>query len=162
MTLNDHILQLMQYLGAAEAELTPKAEAELERLEANLNVKVDDYVGFIRQIDLYAKDCADESFRLSERRDMWKRKSAYLRQRLLEALQRLGADKLATARNTVSVCTNAQAPLTIKEGATIPDTFIKVERHERPDLEAIRAHLEAGNVLSFASIGPKGKHVRIK
>lgn len=162
MTLNEHILNLMQYLGAAEAELTPEAEAELERLESNLNVKVDDYAGFIRQIELYAEDCADEGKRLIDRCGMWRRKSAYLRQRLLEALQRLGTDKLATARNTVSVCLNAQAPLTIKEGAVIPDTFLKVERIERPDTEAIRAHLEAGNVLSFASIGPKGKHVRIK
>ena len=162
MTLNEQIIQLMQYLGAAEAELTPEAEAELERLEANLNVKVDDYVGFIRQIELYAENCFEESRRLSQRSGMWERKASYLRQRLLEALQRLGTDKMATARNTVSVCTNPQSPLTIKEGAVIPDTFIKVERIEKPDTEAIRAHLEAGNQLSFASIEPKGKHVRIK
>lgn len=162
MTLNEHIFNLMTYLGTAEAELTPEAEAELERLEGNLNHKVDDYAGFIRQIELYASDCKTESERLWQRCGMWERKAKYLRQRLLESLQRLGTDKIATARNTVSVCQNAKAPLTIKDVNAVPDTFLRVKMETSPDLEAIREHLEAGNVLSFASLGPKGTHLRIK
>lgn len=162
MTLNENIYNLLQYLGAAEAELTPEAEAELLRLEDNLQHKVDDYAGFIRQIEGFASDCKEESQRLGQRSGMWERKASYLRQRLLEALQRLGTDKLATAKNTVSVCLNSKAPLTISNVNAVPDTFLRVKVETSPDLEAIREHLEAGNVLSFASLEPKGKHLRIK
>lgn len=71
-------------------------------------------------------------------------------------------DKLATAKNTVSVCLNSKAPLTISNVNAVPDTFLRVKVETSPDLEAIREHLEAGNVLSFASLEPKGKHLRIK
>jgi hypothetical protein len=51
-------------------------------------------------------------------------------------------------------------PLSIDEGC-VPEEYIKKVVVESPDKEKIRAALESGEVLPFASLGERGTHLKI-
>lgn len=165
MTLNNitnEYLSLLTYISHAEGELSPEAEAELAKLEADLKNKADDYVGIIRQMEGFGRDCKDEAKRLGERAAMWDRKADCLRTRLLQAMRALKTDKISTARNTVSVCMNNSTPVVMVPGAMVPDDYMIVKQVESVNMDAIRERLNAGDELSFARLGQRGTHLRIK
>jgi hypothetical protein len=162
VNLDNLAMQLLQYISVAEGEITPEVEAELARRESNLMTEIDGLVGVIRQIEGFESDCKAEADRLWARAKSWQNKASYLRRRIVQAMQRIKTDKISTAKNTVSVCLNSTTPIVMVPGAAIPDAYVIVKQVESTDMDAIRTSLEAGDELSFARLGERGQHLRIK
>lgn len=161
--ITNEYLNLLRQVSDSDGELTPEAESELKQRESDLQNNVDGIVGIIRQLEANAKECTEESKRLLALADEWDRKAKMCRDRLMDAMRRLNTDKIKTSRNVVTICNNGgKTPVTILPGAVVPDSFVIVKQVESTDMDTIRAKLEAGEKLSFATLGERGQHLRIK
>ncbi|WP_243665090.1 siphovirus Gp157 family protein, partial [Rhodothermus marinus] len=86
---------------------------------------------------------------------------AFLRERLIAALRRLGRMKLETRRYRVSVYQSGQPPVELRVPVeALPDELVRIER--KPDLRAIRQALEEGRIgEDVAVLGERKWSVRI-
>jgi hypothetical protein len=138
------------------------AVAELERIEADIRNKADGYCSLIRHYEALANACYLEAARLETRGVAFERKSDWLRQRLHDALLRLGETKLQTPTNTVTVCRNGgRPPLEITVPVEeLPEAYRVKETRYRPD--KITKELEAGHHVPGCVLRERGTHLRMK
>jgi hypothetical protein len=140
------------------------AVAELERIEADIRNKADGYCSLIRHYQELAKACAHEAERLGDRACEFGAKAHWLKQRLHDALLRLGETKLQTPANTVTVCRNGGAePVKVDvDPETLPDEYVYHEIKHKPDVDRIRADLKAGLHVPGCRLEERGTHLRLK
>jgi len=132
----------------------------LEKLEEDINNKVDGYVHLIREFKDRKTICSEEAARLLAKTEAWQRKEKWLKDRLMAAMQRIGAKRITTATNNVSVCGNGgKQPIEII-GKVTPE-YIMTVTEERTDTDKIRLALESGKDLAFAELKERGQHLRI-
>jgi hypothetical protein len=76
-------------------------------------------------------------------------------------MENAGLKEVTTDMHRIKVVKNGgKLPLSIDDGC-VPDEYIKKVVVESPDKEKIRAALESGEVLPFASLGERGTHLKI-
>jgi hypothetical protein len=140
------------------------AVAELERIEADIRNKADGYCSLIRHYQELAKACAHEAERLGDRACEFGAKAHWLKQRLHDALLRLGETRLQTPTNTVTVCRNGGAePVRVDVPVgELPEPYRKLEYVFKPNVDAIRADLKAGLHVPGCRLEERGTHLRLK
>jgi hypothetical protein len=76
-------------------------------------------------------------------------------------MENAGIKEIETDMHRFKIVKNGgKLPLSIDEGC-VPEEYIKKVVVESPDKEKIRAALESGEVLPFASLGERGTHLKI-
>lgn len=84
-----------------------------------------------------------------------------LKTMLKEAIVATGKFVIDTPKYRVSVRANGgKNPLKFEDGADVPDEFCRLKKE--PDCEKIRTAIEAGEILDFARLEPRGTHLQIK
>ena len=147
---------------------SPEALAAVEAWEAelstNLSGKIDNYCGLITEIEVRAAARQAESDRLRDLARVDENAAKALRERLLFVLQTRNVPKVDTERFRVSIAKNGgKAPLDIRVGADeLPAWAVKRKTVVETDKDAIRARLEAGEALPFATLMERGTRLVIK
>ena len=152
--------------AALENETDPAAlQALVDELVANregLNQKVENYAGFIGELQAVADARAAEAKRVGELAKQAANKVARLKEALREGLLRVGARRVSTTRYDVRVQkAGGKAPLVIDE-SRLTDEWVITKTVVEPDKEKIRAALEAGEVLDFAELRERADVLLIK
>lgn len=162
----------MESLGALLAanggEITPDTEATIDAWfaenEANLADKVDAYCRLISEMDARAEVRKAEAKRLAERARIDAAAADALRERLRWTWEAKRLPKVQTARYTVSLakCGGKAAVDIHGDLAGLPSWAVKIETTVKPNTDAIRERLEAGEALDFASLMERGTRIQIK
>jgi hypothetical protein len=136
-------------------------ETWMAELDQNLKGKVDNYVALITEMRHRAETRSAEAERLANRARIDNDAADWLAVRLRQALDDRGLKKIETERYAVSVVGNGgKAPLLLT--GDVPSDWQKTRTTVEPDRERIRASLEAGEALPFATLGERGKRLAIK
>lgn len=164
------LFELSSNVAALEAALENEADptalqALVDELVANkegFQAKVENYAGYIGELQSVADARAVEAKRVGELAKQTANKVARLREALREALLRVGAKKVSTTRYEVAVRkAGGKAPLVIDE-TRVTDEWTVTKTVVEPDKEKIRAALEAGEVLDFAELKERADVLVIK
>ena len=133
-------------------------------LESNLIGKIDSYCGLIAEIESRANARLAEASRLQSLATTDRKSADALRARLHSAFESRGLPRIQTPRFAVSLVRNGgKAPLDIRVGADqLPEWAINRETIVTPNKDAIRARLEAGEALEFASMMNRQTRISIK
>ena len=132
-----------------------------DKIEGDLNEKVDAYCAIIKQKEAIGKARTDESVRLDSLGATDFSSAKRMREAIMLVLNALGKTKLETVLHKVSIRNNGgKQPLDIENDSNIPAEWTKV-RYEI-DRDKIRTALENGVVLDFAVLSPRGNHLSIK
>jgi len=179
--IGEDLLALEELLIEAGGDVTDEeAEAAvtqwLEENAGNLREKLDGYANLIERHDGLQKTRKAEAEKRAQLARVSENVIKRLRDRLLWFLTeypttgmlptgKSGLPKIDTDNHVISVANNGgKTPVSIRPGydpGHIPNSpYVRV-RYEW-DTDAIRADLENGIKLDFASLGDRGKHVRIK
>lgn len=129
---------------------------------ASLRGKLDGYGALIRELEGRAKIRREEAARLTALAQTDENAVKNLKSRLLYFMQEQGEAKLESNLFKFSVCANGgKAPLALAcDPADVPAEYTKTQIS--PDVDAIRAALEAGADLDFAFLEERGCHLRVK
>jgi len=155
-------------LAEAGGEITPDTEASInawfDEIETNLADKVDGYCRLISEIEARAEVRKAEGKRLAERAKVDENAAAALRERLRHTWEAKALPKVQTTRYTVSLAkVGGKAPLDIRCGVEdLPGWAVRIETTASADKDAIRARLDAGEVLEFASLMERGTRISIR
>ena len=132
------------------------------RVESDLSGKVECYIHLIRELDARSAAMAAEAEEFAAKARIESNKSKALKNRLLEFMDGRRLDKIKTDHFTVSVEKNgSKLPLKITDESKVPALFT-YQPPPKIDTEKIRSALTAGEKLAFASLGERGKHLRIR
>jgi hypothetical protein len=133
--------------------------AHLENEEAR---KLDAYCALDDQWAMEEAGAQAQIDQWTAKRDARRNARRRLKDRMLGHLLATGRDKVKTeSGRTIAVQENGgKIPVMYLEGQEVPDDF-KVWTAV-PDTDKVRAVLESGDVLEFAALGERGRHVRIR
>jgi chromosome segregation ATPase len=128
----------------------------------SLASKVENYAGYIGELQSLAEARGAEAKRLSDLAKATSAKAQRLKEALRDALLRIGSRKLTTTRYEISIRkAGGKAPLVIDE-TRITEEWTTTKTIVEPDKERIRAALDAGEVLDFAEITERADVMVIK
>ena len=153
--------ELYAMLTDADEEDQQIVEDSLESVVGAIEAKGEGYIAILNRLDMEIDACRKQ-------KDMWMQKLSIrenavkrLKQRLADAMIQLGKNEIQAGDNTIKLQNNGgKAPLVFDEDKKIPQSYMKVILE--PDKDKIRADLEKGEILDFAYIGDRGKHIKIK
>lgn len=166
--ISEDMAALDALLAETGGEITPEAEDAFAAFEAelaaNLHAKTDAYCALIAEIDARAAARKAEANRLADRAKTDERTADALRERLRWVWEHRGLGKVETDRFTVSLARNGgKAPLDIRCGVEdLPSWAVRTETIASADRDAIRARLESGEALPFASLMERGTRISIR
>ena len=141
----------------------PDMVAEMERmldihLSTDLPAKSDGYVSVIRELEATGKALKAEETRLKDRRKAMDNAVRRMKDRLLEAMTRLGEERLDGVTNTVWIATTEAVEIVIEDA--IPEEYWKVER--KVSKSAIKAALKEDGSSVPGAVLTAPKHVRTR
>jgi hypothetical protein len=161
-SIGEHFYSLESLIIENEGEIDEIIDQWLDEYQAKEEDKIDAYCYLIQKFD----EIAEEAKRLAQRSTFYTRRCSNLKDRLKHYLEHRGKSKVETPRFTVTVCGNGgQLPIQLHEDVNadnLPEQFTKVQRH--PDLHSIREAILNGDehAMQFATVLPRGTHLRIK
>jgi chromosome segregation ATPase len=125
--------------------------------------KLDNYAALVRELELRAEARKLEARRLADRAKRDEQQATFLKERLREHFIRHDLQTLETPRFKISHVRNGGLlPILLAlDAEALPETFRITELRCRANLDAIRAALDAGEALEFASYGERGSSIRI-
>ncbi|WP_199316892.1 siphovirus Gp157 family protein [Chroococcidiopsis sp. FACHB-1243] len=136
----------------------------LQQLGTERDRKLDGYAALISEIQARAEARKAEAQRLMELVRADERRSQLLKERLKWFFESQQLKTIETTRYRLSLSKNGgKAPLILKPDLSpqqLPERFTTTSIE--PNTSAIRAALEAGESLDFASLGDRGTSIRIK
>jgi restriction endonuclease S subunit len=156
------------YLAALDAATDPDSDINPEMFKDTLDgiqeegsVKSINIAKIIVQIDAEADAIQAAENNMRRRRQALEKKAVWLRDYLLENMQKADLKEAKSPEIAVKLVKNGgKLPLKY-EPEFVPDTFKRIRMTEEVDTDAIRKILEAGEVLSWASLGERGYHLKI-
>ena len=167
--ISDDLRALEALLVEADGDISSPQAAEAiaaweQELSTNLAEKVDRYCSLISEIEVRAAARTAEAERLRELAKIDDRAALALRERLKFVFESRSLPTMQTERFRVSVAKNGgKAPIDIRVGPDeLPEWAVKRKTVVETDKDAIRARLEAGEVLPFANIMERGTRLVIK
>ncbi len=130
--------------------------------EENFNTKVDNYVALITEWVGRTVTRETEAKRLSALAKIDKNNAERLKERLKYNLEAMGRLKVETPRYRVTVAKNGgKIPLVVNARVEeLPADCVRTEL--KPDNDAIRSKLEAGEAIAGCTLGDRGTSLRIK
>jgi|APGre2960657404_1045060.scaffolds.fasta_scaffold14144_6 hypothetical protein len=164
------LFELSSNVAALEAALENETNPEslqvlVDELVANkdgLVQKIENYAGFIGELQAVAEARAAEAKRVGELAKQSYNKVTRLKDALREALLRVGTKKVSTARYDIRVQkAGGKLPLVIDE-ARVTEEWRTVKTVVETDKDRIRSALEAGEILDFAELKERGDVLIIK
>lgn len=168
LDITEDMAAIDELLAESGGEITQETEGTLDawfaELDTNLTGKVDNYCALITEIEARAAVRKAEADRLYERAKVDENAAKALRERLRFVWELRELGKVQTSRYTVSLAKNGgKAPLDVRVGAEdLPAWAVKTETVVTVDKDAIRARLDAGEQLDFASLMQRGNRISIK
>lgn len=155
-------------LAESGGEITPDTEATLDAFfaetEANLAGKVDAYCALISEMEARADVRKAEAKRLADRARVDENAAAALRERLRFVWEARGLGKVQTQRYTVNLAkVGGKQKLDLRAGVEdLPAWAVTTETVTTANTDAIRARLDAGEALPFASYMERGTRLSIR
>jgi len=129
--------------------------------EGAFEEKLDAYCAVIGQLEAVSKARHEEGQRLAILAGADRNAAKRMRDTLITIFDMQGMIKRDTARYKIGVRGNGgKAPMDIPDAAMVPSEWM-IPRLE-VDREKIRTALEAGEVLEFAELQPRGRHISIR
>lgn len=160
--IGEHFYALESLLIDNEGEIDETIDMWLEEYIAKESEKIDAYCYLIQKF----QEISEEAKRLAERSSTYSKKAKSMKDRLKLYLERRGRDKVETNKFTITVCQNGgKQPIKVFDEVKpefMPDQFVRTYRE--PDMDEIRNALLEGDeqAESFATLLPRGTHLRIK
>lgn len=141
----------------------PPAEI-VEDLGADLDAKIDGYAAALRRLDANAAICAEEAERYKIRQRIIENRATRLREWIAYCMRVSGRKKVATATTTASIVQNGgKQPIAWHcKVEDLPMEYVITDIVVKPNTEKVRAALEAGEDIEFASLVPRGSRLQIK
>lgn len=134
----------------------------LEGITTELELKVESYIKVMRNLEADMKAFEEEAKFYSEKASTIKNNIKRLKDTLCNAMITTGHDDkegLKAGNFVLKVAGNGgKQPLVID--GEVPDNYTRII--VEADTEKIRTALESGEVLPFAHLEPRGKHLSIK
>ena len=155
-------------LAESGGEITPDTEATLNAFfaetETNLAGKVDAYCALISEMEARAEVRKAEAKRLADRARVDENAAAALRERMRFAWEARQLGKVQTARYTVNIAkVGGKQKLDLRAGVEdLPTWAVTTETVTTANTDAIRARLDAGEALPFASYMERGTRLSIR
>jgi hypothetical protein len=148
----------------SEAEAEAAINDWLEQNCENLREKLDDYGAVMRAMEADAAFCREEASRLLDRATVRENNVKRLKERLRWFFEAQGIDKVETPRFRFSLANNGgKVPVSVTiPPETLPEWCRKERVSYSADMDAIRERLQAGEVLDFAVMGERGRHIRVR
>ena len=160
MTLYDitgEYLQLLEYADDSEDEQL--FLDTLESITGELEIKADGYGVVINELNTRADQFDKEIQRLMARKKAVENAAKKMKERLKEAMELMGKDKIQTEHYTFAIQKNG-GKIPINYTAEVPMSYKRVVYEN--DTDRIRLDLEAGKKLDFAELLERGTHLRIR
>lgn len=148
---------------AFDTEIDPQAIADtLESIAAEIEVKAENTVIIMKELEAEAAKLKAEEQRLNARRKVYENRVANLKQGLFDAMKTTGKEKFKTTLFSFSIAKNGgKIPVIVDvDTADLPDDLVTIT--EKPDLDAIAAFLEQNPESTLAHFGERGESLRIK
>lgn len=147
-----------------DPEVAAAIDAWAAELQANLAVKLDGCIGYLRTLEMEAVAARAEADQWNAKASSRELRRDHFKARVKAILEVAGQTKVTTAAGrTVRVQANGgKLPLKLDDPldvSLIPDRLCVIRRE--PDRTAIAAAIEAGEELPFARLLPRGTHLRI-
>ena len=160
-SLTQDYKNLLDLAGSADPEEIETFNDTLEAVLGQIEVKADGYAVVMSEIEGRANIVAKEINRLKAIEDRLVATHKRMKDRLKSAMEEIGTKEIKTDLHRFKIVGNGgKLPLSIDEGC-VPEEYIKKVVVESPDKDKIRAALESGEVLPFASLGERGTHLKI-
>lgn len=104
MKLYELTNELAAFLQAIENDEIPEDAINdtLEAIQGEIELKADDIACLLKNLDAEAKAIKEEETKLAERRKAKEKSYERIKEYLAESLQRVGIDKVETARNKIT------------------------------------------------------------
>ena len=168
-SIGSDLAALDELCNESDAENTPEIEAAimawLETLKTEESAKMDNYAGYIRTLEMEEAAAKEESERWAKKSSSRGNQARYMKSVMLEYLKSTGRTKVITdAGRTIAIQNNGGVvPMLISESVK-PEQVPSEYTRTRIDFDTakIRAALESGVELEFASMGVRGQHLRIR
>lgn len=164
------LLALDQLIEEREGDISdPAVESAVvawfESLKEDEGRKLDGYCFWIKALEGEAKTAKAEADNYAAKARSRENRAKWLKDRLKLHLELTGQKKIETPKlHTISIVANGGSlPVVLSLDFKIddvPSQFVKVTKSI--DTDAVRIELQAGNQLPFATLGPRGQHLRIK
>ena len=164
-SISEDLLALDAILDASDGEISDEAASALDAWFAELgtarDMKIDGCCALIRELDARAVFRHSEARRLDTIAEADARKSAALQKRLREFFALHDLKKLDTPRFSLSLVTHG-GKQALEVFGEVPPAFMRSRTVESIDTDKVRAAIESGASLPFATLKPRGFSLRIK
>lgn len=155
------------YLGVLEMATDPEIEPAaitdtLEAIAGEIEEKADAYAKIKIELEAEAEKLKAEETRLSERRKAIETNINRIKASLTDAMRKTGKTKFKTALFSFAIQKNGgKTPVVVDVPTSeLPDAFVTII--EKPDIEALRQHLEQAGESEYCHFGERGESLRIK
>lgn len=158
----DQLCEAVEDGAVTPDEMNAALAQWFDELKSEEAAKLERWVHYVRQLEMESAAAKAEAEQFAKKAKARESRVAWLKGRMKEYLEFTRRERVLTSSNRViSVQKNGgKQAMTLAEGVAIPDELTVVKRE--PDRDAIRAKLEAGEVLDFARLEPRGTSLRIK
>lgn len=130
----------------------------LEAIEGEFEEKAENYAKIIKMLEADSKAIKGEIERLSKRKQSLEKRGEMIKQSLENAMRATGKTKFQTLLFHFHISKNGgKAPILLT--GEVPEEYRKPGE---ANLTAIREALEAGEKLSFATVGERGESLKIR
>jgi hypothetical protein len=166
--ISDDMAALERLLWESGGDITGDAETAVAaweaELAANLYAKLDAYGGLISEIEARAAARRAEATRILDLAKADEKAAANLRERLRFVFETRALGKVETPRYRFSLVQNGgKLPIDIHgDLESLPSWAVRRETMVYADKDAIRARLETGEQLPFATLMDRGTRIAIK
>lgn len=158
MTLYELTREYQELLAMMEdPDVDPQTvEDTLEGLDGEIEIKAENYIRVIKELEAESNKLDMEIKRLTSRWDSCQINIRKLKESLLTSMQETGKDKIRTEHFRISVAKNGGLK-PIRVTGDVPPEFCKLE----PDSKKIREALNNGE-LGFAHFEERGVHLSVR
>jgi hypothetical protein len=184
--ISSELLELEAQIEENGGELTEELEEAFDSLLGKQVEKIDNYAALVRTVELRGETRKAEAARMATLAKRDENLAKRLKDILKDHFVAHDMKRIDGSRFTVTRSKNGGAdPVKVDEGEAaeltipvqigeeviptsvsvptgVPIRYLKLKATATPDVDQIRAELQAGAELEFASLLPRGEHVRIK
>jgi uncharacterized small protein (DUF1192 family) len=152
---------LLDLAGSMDEDEIQAFNDTLEAVLGEIEVKADGYAVVLAEIEGRINIINKEIGRLEAIESALSNTRRRMVDRLKTAMEDIGKKEIKTDLHKFKIVNNGgKLPITVQEDC-VPEEYTKTEVKITPDKEKIRAALESGEVLPFASLGERGTHLKI-
>lgn len=131
----------------------------LESIEGEIEDKADNYAKIIKELESKRDSRKAEAKRLSDSAIVFDNRIKALKSNLFNAMKQTGKTNFATNLFSFNIAKNG-GKQTLTIDGEVTEEYQKTVKEN--DTDKIRADLEAGKILPFAHLEPRGESLRIK